>query len=597
MQTTTYKLNVTPGGVPLTIHISQYDVGLRQYTFQPYTNVGEFTYVSGATVTLEATKPDGYGVVHECTYNQDGITYTLQEQLAAKPGRVWSKVVIRDGADVLGTGAVIWIVDCAGLKDDAIVSESDMSGIRGMIDDEVKRTMSESVISSLPNSNASGAVAHFTDGAYDIPVRDLKIGIVPKQSGSGDPSPSNIRPITGWTEATVTRTGKNMADTSTVLHGIPSLTTGASYTDIVSTNRYAYIPKPIKAQGGLVVTVYTKDLADLEDFFVLKYKNGLLQSYDRKIFLAINTPHSFVIPANTFDTIMVAFGASAADSNISLYPFNGVVQVEYGSIATTYEPYSGDIYTISLGVADTVYGGTLDVTTGVLTVDKKMITVDGTNVQMTAKGSSAPINYYFNTPDGYLFDMTGSGWLPRRFSNENYLRSDKFKIMYYTDFVEYGGFVLSAYIGSNGTALQPRFIFPDSANITTVAEANAWFASNPTTLVYPLATPTTYQLTPTEVKTLLGTNNIWADTGDTDVEYKADTTLYIDSKLNVTKSIIAGVEVEYKATKNYSIGNYVIVNDALYKVTSAIASGASITPGTNCTQTTVAEQLILLANA
>jgi hypothetical protein len=28
------------------------------------------------------------------------------------------------------------------------------------------------------------------------------------------------------------------------------------------------------------------------------------------------------------------------------------------------------------------------------------------------------------------------------------------------------------------------------------------------------ATPITYQLTPTQVKSLLGTNNVWADTGD-----------------------------------------------------------------------------------
>lgn len=131
MQTITYKLDITPGGVPLTIHISQYDVGLRQYIFQPYTSVGEFTYVSGTTVTLEATKPDGYAVIHSCEYNQDGsITYTLQEQLAAKAGSVWSKVVIRNGNDVLGTGAVVWMVDNAGVKDNAIISESDIPAIQ-----------------------------------------------------------------------------------------------------------------------------------------------------------------------------------------------------------------------------------------------------------------------------------------------------------------------------------------------------------------------------------------------------------------------------------------------------------------------------------
>lgn len=46
--------------------------------------------------------------------------------------------------------------------------------------------------------------------------------------------------------------------------------------------------------------------------------------------------------------------------------------------------------------------------------------------------------------------------------------------------------------------------------------------------VYPLATPHTYQLTPEEVKTILGQNNIFTDCGDVTVQYRADTKLYID---------------------------------------------------------------------
>ena len=42
-------------------------------------------------------------------------------------------------------------------------------------------------------------------------------------------------------------------------------------------------------------------------------------------------------------------------------------------------------------------------------------------------------------------------------------------------------------------------------------------------IVYPLATPQTYQLTPTEVKTLLGDNNIFADCGDVAIEYETGT--------------------------------------------------------------------------
>lgn len=40
-------------------------------------------------------------------------------------------------------------------------------------------------------------------------------------------------------------------------------------------------------------------------------------------------------------------------------------------------------------------------------------------------------------------------------------------------------------------------------------------------VVYELATPVTYQLTPQEIQTLKGANNIWADTGDVTVEYLA----------------------------------------------------------------------------
>ena len=66
----------------------------------------------------------------------------------------------------------------------------------------------------------------------------------------------------------------------------------------------------------------------------------------------------------------------------------------------------------------------------------------------------------------------------------------------------------------------------------TGAEMKAWLANNPLQVVYPLATPFTVQLTAEEVTTLKGTNNIWNDCGDTEVEYRADTKLYIQKVIN-----------------------------------------------------------------
>lgn len=122
------RVDVTPGGVPLVIHVSQYDAGLRQFVFTPYDKGVAMAKIAGATVAVEATKPDGYAVQHPCTYNNDGtITYTLQEQLAACDGQVWSKLTWRDSnGNILGAKAIVWAVDMAGIEDGAIVSDSDL---------------------------------------------------------------------------------------------------------------------------------------------------------------------------------------------------------------------------------------------------------------------------------------------------------------------------------------------------------------------------------------------------------------------------------------------------------------------------------------
>ena len=64
--------------------------------------------------------------------------------------------------------------------------------------------------------------------------------------------------------------------------------------------------------------------------------------------------------------------------------------------------------------------------------------------------------------------------------------------------------------------------------------------ATPTTgaqVVYPLTTPVTYQLTPTEIRSLLGINNVWADCGPVNVRYFVQSTQpmidYIDDKTPV----------------------------------------------------------------
>ena len=86
-----------------------------------------------------------------------------------------------------------------------------------------------------------------------------------------------------------------------------------------------------------------------------------------------------------------------------------------------------------------------------------------------------------------------------------------------------------------------------------------------------------------EIAMYASLNPTWA------ITYERDPNVVISS----IESSIAPVEGA-KASANYAVGSYLVHDSRLYKVTSAIATGENITPGTNCTQTTVMAELVSL---
>lgn len=57
------------------------------------------------------------------------------------------------------------------------------------------------------NTLSGSAVSFFTPRITNI--TSLKVYFSPKQAGTGDPSPDNVREITGWDNVAVHRSGKN----------------------------------------------------------------------------------------------------------------------------------------------------------------------------------------------------------------------------------------------------------------------------------------------------------------------------------------------------------------------------------------------------
>lgn len=160
--------------------------------------------------------------------------------------------------------------------------------------------------------------------------------------------------------------------------------------------------------------------------------------------------------------------------------------------------------------AGEVFGGELDVTTGVLKANKAKYTIDS----VTALDSGA------TNPNGSAFYKT--------IANTTRTNAICNKFKYSAD--NKNNMPLYSFAGVSGVAYSYYFILP--SDITTKEQADTWFANNPTEIVTTLDTPITYQLTPTQVSSILGANNIWADTGDSDVVYIRDLNICINDLIN-----------------------------------------------------------------
>ena len=60
--------------------------------------------------------------------------------------------------------------------------------------------------------HAEGTPSCSFKSSAKVPIDSLKIHFSPQQAGSGDPSPSNVREISGWTGLNISKTGKNLFD-------------------------------------------------------------------------------------------------------------------------------------------------------------------------------------------------------------------------------------------------------------------------------------------------------------------------------------------------------------------------------------------------
>ena len=338
---------------------------------------------------------------------------------------------------------------------------------------------------------------------------------------------SNICPISGHTGAEIQQRGKNLLFDTTIYR------TGMQYR--------------IGSNDPLVYPFYLK-----AGTYTFSNKGTAAYTYWQLEGTSLNNIiHTGASLVGTFTLTEDGYYRFWFYSGVDQAVFEDIM-LEVGSTASAYESYQGETYEITFpSEAGTVYGGTLDLVSGKLTVDRAILT------KLWSEGAIS----------GQVTDVTRKAFYPSPLANV-------------VDKTKFKSNIGPIRTNSNGVGFWPYaptqfyVIMPSDTDGNTTIE-----------MCYVLANPVTYQLTPQEIRTLLGTNNVWADTGDiAECEYPADTKLYIQQLTKPT-------EDDMVANANIAANKFFMIGNALYYSTAAIAAGATIIPGTNCNAVSLADAL------
>ena len=268
-----------------------------------------------------------------------------------------------------------------------------------------------------------------------------------------------------------------------------------------------------------------------------------------------NAPYSawYDSGKNLISTFKQAVGA-----NITAPP-NGATYVRfsvYYSDVETFMAYTGQVYPITFpSEAGTVYGGYVDVTKGKLVVDMASVDLGTLDWDLRSSGLYRSEN---------ILDI-------KTVSAQNEIVqgiAEKYNVYSYSYAKNHlGEFVIGMSSGGD------NHIFV-SGGVPGTGK-----------FVYRLATPIAYDITQQQIALITGVNNVWNDTnGNTDVEYKADTKLYIEQLTKPT-------EDDMVANSNIASGTFFMIGNRLFLSTASIAIGETIVPGTNCTELSLADAL------
>lgn len=336
-----------------------------------------------------------------------------------------------------------------------------------------------------------------TDGAAR-PAVEVLTHIEPVQEGSGDPSPDNVRPIKGWDKVTAARAVQNL---------IPMFTDNTTVTET-----WGYYSPRVTLDYHLPSNVPLS----IRCFFT----DGTELDTSGTVFLLRRADDTIVAESGFWGSKITLTAEDARDVEAYQLYFNdngatklygktiAHVQLTVGDV-TGIVPYQGQ--TLSADLPETVYGGTLDWMTGVLTVNTRKIPLASLGWSgLDEKNRRA-------TEVVGISDQINMDAMP-------IITCDVYPTIISMDLY-------------NNTSLVG--ITQNRKHIMIRTADNA--APTSGEVVFQLEEPYTIQLPPQQLNVLKGVNNVWSDCGETTLSYIADTKMYIDQKLAAISAAVLGL--------------------------------------------------------
>ena len=314
------------------------------------------------------------------------------------------------------------------------------------------------------------------------PYPSVTVNVV--ATGGYDADTQTAHPIVGYSSANITRCGVNLWDEEWENGSIG--TGGVNVTDSTKVRSTDYI----------MVKPNTT-------FYIKSPKMMCIWEYDVNKNCVVDSPTgktnaTFTTGANT---VYIRFRMDGSYGTT----YNNDISINYPSSDTSYHAYNGNTYTIAFG--QTVYGGVLDVTRGKLHVTHEKVNLYDKTWEAYASGN----------PNGSTFIAPFSGVTFKSWTSGGSLTAISNALAANQSGSYYEAIANSFWWNNSSDGLRCCYGLPNDP--TSLAEFTQFLTDNQVIIVGELATPFDIDLTPVQIRALVGENNVFADCGETEVKY------------------------------------------------------------------------------